>query len=213
MGVSHKEVINLAANITCRLWRASAKILIPLAIFSIGILILVFSLDLDSKSSSILFSSSECITPQDLEQAGDKSGEPLIELPHPYDLIVATATEYAVDPALVLAVAAIESNYKVDAVSHKGAIGIMQLMPATAEELGVNPYILEENIEGGVKYLAKLLDKYGDVGMALAAYNAGMGIVDRYGGVPPFRETQNYVKKVLLRHCEYSDLTRLALKS
>ncbi|MDD4693411.1 MAG: lytic transglycosylase domain-containing protein, partial [Firmicutes bacterium] len=142
----------MAANITCRLWRASAKILIPLAIFSIGILILVFSLDLDSKSSSILFSSSECITPQDLEQAGDKSGEPLIELPHPYDLIVATATEYAVDPALVLAVAAIESNYKVDAVSHKGAIGIMQLMPATAEELGVNPYILEENIEGGVKY-------------------------------------------------------------
>lgn len=202
----------MAANSTCRLWKVGAKLLIPLLILGSCLTIIIFTFDLDSRSSAMLLNSFEHSAPKDLERTEDESGAPAIELPHPYDLIIATATEYGVDPALVLAVADIESNYKVDAMSHKGAIGVMQLMPATARELGVNPYILEENIEGGVRYLAKLLAKYGDVKLALAAYNAGMGIVDRYGGVPPFRETQNYVKKVLSRYGEYSDLVRLALR-
>lgn len=114
------------------------------------------------------------------------------------DLFNEAATTYGVDVNLLTAIAKQESNFKADAVSSADAIGIMQLMPATAESLGVsNPYDARENIMGGAKYIRQMLDRYdGDVTLALAAYNAGSGNVAKYGGVPPFTETQNYVAKV-----------------
>lgn len=109
-----------------------------------------------------------------------------------------TAQKYGVDPTLVDNLAKVESSYQADAVSSAGAIGVMQLMPDTAQELGVNnPYDPRENIEGGVKYLKNLLAKYNNTEQAVAAYNAGMGAVDKYGGVPPYAETREYVAKVL----------------
>lgn len=110
------------------------------------------------------------------------------------------ATDHAISPALVRAVIQAESAWNVRAVSVKGALGLMQLMPATASHLGVSdPFDPEQNIRGGVKYLRFLLDRYdGNFELALAAYNAGPGAVDRYGRkVPPYRETQAYVRKIV----------------
>lgn len=102
-----------------------------------------------------------------------------------------------IDSDLVRAVIETESNFNQSARSEDGALGMMQLMPGTAAEMGVNPENPRENIEGGVKYLGKMMDRYDSLEEALAAYNAGPGAVDEYDGVPPFDETQNYVKKVL----------------
>lgn len=113
---------------------------------------------------------------------------------------------YRVDPALIRAVIHAESHFKVDALSKVGAQGLMQLMPATAKELGVvDAFIPEQNITGGVRHLAKLLRKYhGDISLVAAAYNAGEGNVKKYGGIPPFEETKVYVKRVNILHKRYS---------
>src|SRR5688572_16836554 len=113
--------------------------------------------------------------------------------------IVEHARRQRVAADLVRAVIQVESAFNPIAVSSKGAMGLMQLMPATAVELGVvNPFDPDQNIRGGVTYLRQLLDRYdGNVEVALAAYNAGIGNVAKYGGdVPPFKETKNYVKKI-----------------
>ena len=113
-------------------------------------------------------------------------------------LVRQTGRRHGVAPALIHAVIRQESNYDWLAVSKKGASGLMQLMPGTADRFGVkNIFDPAENVEGGVKYLRHLLDRYdGDSSLALAAYNAGEGAVDQYGGIPPYRETIDYVGSI-----------------
>lgn len=117
------------------------------------------------------------------------------------EIITQAAVKAGLPPEILHSVAKAESGYRPNAVSPKGAIGLMQLMPKTAAALSANPYDPRENAEAGAEYLAELLIKYQDdkhqVSKAIAAYNAGPGAVDRYKGVPPYRETVNYVNRVI----------------
>jgi soluble lytic murein transglycosylase-like protein len=113
------------------------------------------------------------------------------------EIIDRTASREGVDPRLVRAVIQVESAFQADARSRKGAMGLMQLMPDTARRYAVaNPFDPVANIEAGIKHLKTLLARYADLSHVLAAYNAGEGAVERFGGVPPYPETQNYVRQV-----------------
>jgi len=131
--------------------------------------------------------------------------------PTPFEQrVIATSTRLGIDPALVLAVVEVESRQVADAVSPKGAVGLMQVLPETAAEVGF-PDAADpaRNLEAGCRYLAALLDSFGgDVELSLAAYNAGPGAVRRWGTVPPYRETRNFIARVA---AEYERLTGLDL--
>ncbi len=118
--------------------------------------------------------------------------------------IVKSAIEMGIDPALALSIAKTESGFRHDSTSRKGAVGVFQLMPSTAKKLGVNPYYLSDNIKGGLMYYKMMYQMYGSTELALAAYNAGPGIVNRCNKtVPPYGETRKYVKSIME---EYSHL-------
>jgi len=141
--------------------------------------------DARPKQPSVSYSIDRIVAPLDPRSAYD-------------DIIHDAATLYELDPRMIRAVMETESGFNAMAVSPVGALGLMQLMPAVAAELGVtDPLDPRQNIMGGSRYLRQLLDAHrGNVRLALASYNAGPGNVAKYGAIPPFKETQNYVKKV-----------------
>ena len=128
----------------------------------------------------------------------------IVSAPTPEELVATAAVNHGLRPEFVRSVAAVESAFRPTAISPKGAIGLMQLMPGTANDLGVDPHDPAQNADAGAKYLRQLLLRYKDshdpVRLALAAYNAGPGAVDRYKNIPPYRETQQYVEKVLRKY-------------
>jgi soluble lytic murein transglycosylase-like protein len=129
-------------------------------------------------------------------------------------VIGASARALGVDPALVEAIIASESGFDANATSRAGARGLMQLMPQTAASLGVaDPYDAGQNVRAGTRYLRSLLDRFGNVELAVAAYNAGPAAVERYGGVPPYAETQSYVRIVMARYHELRSLRNRVLNS
>lgn len=139
------------------------------------------------------------LSPEPAEVKGN-SFRPAAEMdPKIADAIQEMSAKYNVPAALVESVMGAESNFNPKAQSKAGAQGLMQLMPGTAKEMGVqNSFDVRENVEGGVRYLRKMMDLFGqDERLALAAYNAGPGAVKKYGGVPPYKETRNYVDKIL----------------
>lgn len=119
-------------------------------------------------------------------------------------LIARAAARHGLPPGLVKAVVRAESNFQPHALSNKGAQGLMQLMPGTASDLGVqDPFRAEDNVYGGTRYLREMYERFGDWKYALAAYNAGPGAVDRFKGIPPYAETQQYVERVLHYYRRY----------
>jgi soluble lytic murein transglycosylase-like protein len=132
---------------------------------------------------------------------------PALKLEDVHALIEAAAQKHGVPTALVKSIVATESNFRCDALSSRGSIGLMQLLPSTARQYGADARIPEQNIDAGTRYLRFLIDKYrnrrGSLNCVIAAYNAGFGAVDRYHGVPPFRETRGYVDRVLTLMRQY----------
>ena len=116
------------------------------------------------------------------------------------ELIVKHAKEMGIEPALALSIAKTESGFNHSTKSRYGAVGVFQLMPRTANKMGFNPYKVSDNIKGGITYYKMMYKMFGSVELALAAYNAGPGAVDKYGTVPPYGETQNYVKSILANY-------------
>lgn len=115
-----------------------------------------------------------------------------------YEDVSRFSKQYNIDPKLITAIIEIESKFNPKAISSKGAIGLMQIIPKTAKTLNIDPNIISQNIYGGIKYFSILLkNNNNDIRLALASYNAGMGNVIKYNSVPPFSETQNYIKNVL----------------
>ena len=139
-----------------------------------------------------VFTSTAAIPIKQAEVVARVAGDPVA-------LIEQAARFHRLDPTLLKAVAWQESRGQMRAVSPKGARGVMQLMPSTAIELGVDPRVMADNIRGGAMYLRRQLDRFGSVPLALAAYNAGPGAVLRFGGIPPYRETQSYVARIMAR--------------
>jgi soluble lytic murein transglycosylase-like protein len=130
-------------------------------------------------------------------------GRPELPREEVHTLIAAAARKHGVPVALVKGIVATESNFRCNVVSSAGAVGLMQLLPSTAREYGANASVPEQNIDAGTRYLRFLIKKYRHarhpLKLAIAAYNAGYGAVDRYKGIPPYRETRQYVKRVLAR--------------
>jgi soluble lytic murein transglycosylase len=126
-------------------------------------------------------------------------------------IINSKSIKYGIEPSIIKAIISTESNWNPGAISEKGAMGLMQLMPSTAKELQIlNPFDPEENIEGGIKYLKHLLNRFnGNLSLALAAYNAGPSKVERFGGIPPISETKRFVKDVISIYKTREQKTRI----
>lgn len=133
-----------------------------------------------------------CVTPA---QAADVSSIKVAIVKH--------AIELGVDPAIALSIARTESGFNHNARSSHGAVGVFQLMPSTAKRMGLNPYLLNDNIKGGIMYYKSMYKMFGSVELALAAYNAGPGNVKRYQAVPPFSETRRFVSKIMTDYNYY----------
>ena len=147
------------------------------------------------------FEAEEYMEPPEPEEPVPASSLPVSEALSPREIVHKAAEKHGLPVSLIESVARAESGLRANVVSPKGAIGLMQLMPGTAADLNADPYDPHQNADAGVRYLRDLLLKYMDhpyqVEMALAAYNAGPGTVDKYKGIPPYRETQNYVRRVI----------------
>ena len=183
----------LPAAVRPRRVRPTARVYPPPAAASERI---VASLSADAPAPSVEPLAARMSAGRSLE--GFSTGNPLVD-----SLIVDSSARHGVDPLLIYSVMHQESSFKQRALSHKGASGLMQLMPATARRFGVtNIFDPRQNVEGGTRYMRWLLDRFrGDVRLALAGYNAGEGAVDKYGWrVPPYSETQNYVRRIFARY-------------
>ena len=138
------------------------------------------------------------VTAAGSEQSSSQPAGAVLESTPYGEIISAMSEAHGVDPLLVRALIQVESNYQTRARSRKGAMGLMQLMPSTARVYNVrNPFDPRTNIEAGIKHLKSLIDRFGKVDLGLAAYNAGEGAVTKFNGIPPYRETRNYVSRIL----------------
>ncbi|MGZ4538449.1 MAG: transglycosylase SLT domain-containing protein [Blastococcus sp.] len=143
------------------------------------------------------------VLPETADPTADSGSSTLAGVPYA-NLFTSAGSKYGIDPSLLAAVASQESSFNSGAVSPAGAEGLMQFMPSTAQGLGVNPFDPASSVDGAARYLSSLTKQFGSTDLALAAYNAGPGAVSRYGGIPPYTETQNYVSAVTRKAEAYS---------